>query len=315
MDEKKEGLKNGDKQAFQFQQFPQYYEDEIDLAELFGTLKKRKNIVFGTAAFFFVLALAYILLVMVLKMELYEIYAYASLGIKDIVSYTNTNTNTWTLGDIRGIIKSNDWIEKNIKGKYPHKVYEEMKVLDIKVENDRKSSLLKIYMYYPNKRDGKKLMKIFLKEIQAYTDKYFSKGAKKRALQVLAIKKKELDEMKKLADRLDENMYLLSSKERVKSISEEDRVGVSAIYSSLAVYYLSLKNRIRETNLFILNLQSKIKDLGLFSYLSDVYSSKEPVKPKKKLILAVALVSGLFLGVFLAFFYEWYEKNKEKMKA
>jgi capsular polysaccharide biosynthesis protein len=315
MDEKKEGLKNGDKQAFQFQQFPQYYEDEIDLAELFGILKKRKNIVFGTAAFFFVLALAYILLVMVLKMELYEIYAYASLGIKDIVSYTNTNTNTWTLGDIRGIIKSNDWIEKNIKGKYPHKVYEEMKVLDIKVENDRKSSLLKIYMYYPNKRDGKKLMKIFLKEIQAYTDKYFSKGAKKRALQVLAIKKKELDEMKKLADRLDENMYLLSSKERVKSISEEDRVGVSAIYSSLAVYYLSLKNRIRETNLFILNLQSKIKDLGLFSYLSDVYSSKEPVKPKKKLILAVALVSGLFLGVFLAFFYEWYEKNKEKMKA
>ena len=278
-------------------------------------MKKRKNIVFGTAAFFFVLALAYILLVMVLKMELYEIYAYASLGIKDIVSYTNTNTNTWTLGDIRGIIKSNDWIEKNIKGKYPHKVYEEMKVLDIKVENDRKSSLLKIYMYYPNKRDGKKLMKIFLKEIQAYTDKYFSKGAKKRALQVLAIKKKELDEMKKLADRLDENMYLLSSKERVKSISEEDRVGVSAIYSSLAVYYLSLKNRIRETNLFILNLQSKIKDLGLFSYLSDVYSSKEPVKPKKKLILAVALVSGLFLGVFLAFFYEWYEKNKEKMKA
>jgi len=71
MDEKKEGLKNGDKQAFQFQQFPQYYEDEIDLAELFGILKKRKNIVFGTAAFFFVLALAYILLVMVLKMELF----------------------------------------------------------------------------------------------------------------------------------------------------------------------------------------------------------------------------------------------------
>ncbi len=37
-----------------------------------------------------------------------------------------------------------------------------------------------------------------------------------------------------------------------------------------------------------------------------------PVKPKKKLIVAVAGVSSLFLGMFLALFLEWLEETKRK---
>ncbi len=39
---------------------------------------------------------------------------------------------------------------------------------------------------------------------------------------------------------------------------------------------------------------------------------KKPYKPKKKLIVAVASVSGLFLGIFLAFFVEWLENVKKR---
>ena len=40
--------------------------------------------------------------------------------------------------------------------------------------------------------------------------------------------------------------------------------------------------------------------------------SKKPYKPKKKLIVAVALVSGLFLGIFAAFFREWLDNVKKR---
>ena len=44
-------------------------------------------------------------------------------------------------------------------------------------------------------------------------------------------------------------------------------------------------------------------------YVPDIH---KPYKPKKKLIVAVALISGLFLGIFGAFFKEWIENVKPK---
>ncbi|WP_163328989.1 GumC family protein [Desulfurobacterium thermolithotrophum] len=46
-------------------------------------------------------------------------------------------------------------------------------------------------------------------------------------------------------------------------------------------------------------------------YIPDI---EKPYKPKKKLIVAVALVSGLFLGVFAAFFREWLDNVKKRHK-
>jgi uncharacterized protein involved in exopolysaccharide biosynthesis len=39
-------------------------------------------------------------------------------------------------------------------------------------------------------------------------------------------------------------------------------------------------------------------------------SLENPVKPKKKLIIAVSAISSLFLGIFLAFVVEWWSKVK-----
>jgi len=43
-----------------------------------------------------------------------------------------------------------------------------------------------------------------------------------------------------------------------------------------------------------------------------VQDPEKPYKPKKKLIVAVALVSGLFLGIFAAFFREWLDNVKKR---
>jgi uncharacterized protein involved in exopolysaccharide biosynthesis len=38
----------------------------------------------------------------------------------------------------------------------------------------------------------------------------------------------------------------------------------------------------------------------------------KPYKPKKALIVALGLISGLFLGIFMAFFKEWLENVKRR---
>ncbi|WP_457593298.1 Wzz/FepE/Etk N-terminal domain-containing protein [Hydrogenimonas sp.] len=43
-----------------------------------------------------------------------------------------------------------------------------------------------------------------------------------------------------------------------------------------------------------------------------IYTHDYPVKPKKKLIIAIALVTGLMLGIFLAFFLEFIAKKPEE---
>ncbi len=42
-----------------------------------------------------------------------------------------------------------------------------------------------------------------------------------------------------------------------------------------------------------------------------IYTHDKPVKPKKKLIIIVALITGLMMGIFLAFFREFLSQNKE----
>lgn len=58
----------------------------------------------------------------------------------------------------------------------------------------------------------------------------------------------------------------------------------------------------REYNFFVLNIIEKP------TYFD------QPVKPKRKLIIAVSAVSALFLGVFLAFVLEWWA-NMRKVKS
>jgi len=58
----------------------------------------------------------------------------------------------------------------------------------------------------------------------------------------------------------------------------------------------------------------EIKENITFQVIDPPYipDERKPYKPKKALILAVAGVSGLFLGVFLAFFREWIENVRRQ---
>ncbi|WP_457567739.1 GumC family protein [Desulfurobacterium sp.] len=56
----------------------------------------------------------------------------------------------------------------------------------------------------------------------------------------------------------------------------------------------------------------EMKDQIAFQVIDPPYLPEKPYKPKKVLLIAVGLLSGLFLGIFGAFFKEWLESVKER---
>jgi LPS O-antigen subunit length determinant protein (WzzB/FepE family) len=63
----------------------------------------------------------------------------------------------------------------------------------------------------------------------------------------------------------------------------------------------------------IKNLQFKKDNIQNIQFLQPATCSSFPIKPKRMLNVALALVAGLFLMLFLAFFLEYLSKHKSKM--
>jgi len=107
------------------------------------------------------------------------------------------------------------------------------------------------------------------------------------------------DAKEKLANKEDdiENLYL-----RINSLQRtiED-------YNSQVN---SLERTIEDYNSSIDSLEASLADIRETRVVKAPTVSEEPVKPNKKLNIAIAGVLGLFIGVFMAFGKEWWEGNK-----
>jgi len=49
--------------------------------------------------------------------------------------------------------------------------------------------------------------------------------------------------------------------------------------------------------------------------IGDINASKNPIKPKKKLIVAVAFIAGFILSIFLVFIMNAFRKEDSKVNA
>ena len=96
-----------------------------------------------------------------------------------------------------------------------------------------------------------------------------------------------------------------------KKIKQINEIQIKSIDEKLENLRLRLKNIDRQIKMLELSLKPPLTEN--FKVLSENISDK-PAKPKKMLIIAVSIVSGLFLGIFLAFFYEWLQNAKNRRK-
>lgn len=274
------------------------YEDEIDLAELLGVLIRRKWTIIFTMAVAVVAAVVFILV----TPSQYEIKALVKPGVKGLRAQ-----------DLKFLLEQTAY-EPVLYKKYSRDLPK------VTISLGRQTSILILKTYHHNPNTGKSLLKDLLDIIDR----------KGRSIDVVAMKKAEIMVEKSSIER---ELDTLSEKkqktddiiERLKQLRKqlENKGG-----NGEALFNIEKEMAALETERDIeipkqkKNLQAKLNEanyrldiLTSVKIIQPPYSSTTPVKPKKKLVLALALVGSFFLGIFLAFMKEFWENNKEKFAA
>ncbi len=127
------------------------------------------------------------------------------------------------------------------------------------------------------------------------------------SLQIKRILEETIPDLEKQKQRILEETIPDLEKQKIQIIKKQIPLKEAAIKQLVNVTVPHLKDQIK-----FLQLTMKPPYLVMSSIVGKIYTHDYPVKPKKKLILAVALISGLILGIFLAFFLEFLAKAKER---
>ena len=276
-------------------------EDEIDLIELWQTLKRHKWAIFITTLIFLIGAVIFIAIT---KPE-YEAVATLQIG-------GQLNGQTMNYFESANKLKEYLYTKYDVSGKYRKKGTRSY-IEDVSVPR-RIKGFITITAYGPNNKEAIKMLKVAVDEVLKRHGKYYNKIFKfyskelKSATNEYNFLSKEIDKQTKI-------LKILSKKQRSLNNSH-------SVLSALLILQISqLKRNLISEKRDLFTLKEKINSLKLHmqppylvmtKIVGKIYTHNYPVKPKKKLILAVALVSGLFFGIFLAFFIEFIQRAKER---
>ncbi|MBA2848169.1 hypothetical protein G4V39_04945 [Thermosulfuriphilus ammonigenes] len=324
------------------------YEEEIDLADIFAVLWRRRRFILGFTSLCLLVAGLYCFL----SKPLYKISMQIRPGITGFDNEGNPISD-WTVEDLQSWINEKAYISfllKEFKGK---------EMSEIKAKSLRKGTLVTLTMYHSDPSLGQKILN---KVVQSFASdaeegqlnklgfsrqKVTNKIATLRRKRNLALKEKErrIHALKDAEDRsrrlrekiskIEENAadLLLVSRNFVQTeesyfLIQANIIQQNVLYSNLNQYLnsineevLLLREEVSSLDEEITSLEAQIADwkarLALLSPVEIIqppFASPKPVKPEKAKILALSLVAGLFMAVFLAFFLEFLEKSRDKIR-
>ncbi|MBW2164065.1 MAG: hypothetical protein JRF43_06400, partial [Deltaproteobacteria bacterium] len=125
-----------------------YYEDEIDLAELVGILRRRRWFMLGVVIFFVGLAIAYCFI----TTPRYEIFAQLRPGITGFDGKGNP-VRDWTPKDIQA------WFaQKSYLGTATGLSGEQISIPTIKAGSSRQAKVVTVSLYWPDSAQGKHIL-------------------------------------------------------------------------------------------------------------------------------------------------------------
>jgi len=273
---------------------PEMQEEEIDLREYINVLLKRKGVII---LIFLIAVIAAALVSYFVMPPVYQsslIFSIAQIDNKPTVNITES------LEIIKSDIILDDVIKKmELKKEISTK---ELKT-SINTESIKGTNLIRVSVMADSPERAKniveKVVEIFIEQNQ---DIY--QGKIKLIEDRLKILKKQVAEFEVNIQEIEETKKKIANS---KELSEAERQFQISLLLSSSVGERNLYNSL--TNQFN-SLQANLENCKDFKIINYAQLPAAPIKPNKKLNILIAGVLGLFIGIFVAFFLEFWQKGK-----
>lgn len=279
---------------------PEIQEEEIDLREYINVLLKRKGIII------LIFLIAVITAAIVSYFVLTPIYQSSvsfqvNIGLVKQFYYPTSSTNPY-ISDILIILTSDSILRESaekinleydynkIKGKVEVINIKETNIIALTVEDENPKLVRSL---------ANSIVEVFIDKNQSIYDE-----KRKMAEENLKIYEEQLDDVEKNIIEIEKTKIKIAYS---KGISDaEKHFQTSLLLNSLVTErnnYNFLISKVSSIKEDLMNYQGfKIIDLAI--------EPIAPIKPNKKLNILIAGVLGLFVGIFVAFFLEFWEKGK-----
>ncbi len=269
-------------------------EDEIDLRDYINVIIKRKKFIL-TVFFVSVITTA---IVSFLEPKVYEVTTMIQLGNIDRLLITKDEASAAILNQdsLSSIIK-----QLNLSGMYVERLKKYIKIEDVKDTN-----LLRVTIEYPGLATAFKINDALINPLIAkWQDIY------QQRLAVIKVRLEELiTQIGSVEKEVDRTRSLIAELPKIPGISPaEESLRMIILVNSLPnyeTYLTSLKDHSNNLQLLL------VSDAKEFKIAEMPITPKYPIKPKKKLNVAISGILSLMFGVFLAFFMEFWQKGKEE---
>lgn len=269
-----------------------HYDDEIELRDLIRPLWRRRWLILAV----FVLSVLVAGVWSFMTAPVYQVYMLMSLGKYDSPIYTSP-------GPAREVIISDDFIREVVEKlelEIPDEEFREFK-RSIKVEPVSDANMLKISIETKDRAQGKAVL-------QQIFNSFYGKSLPvfERQQQLL---KKQLNTVQTALDQVENNIR--STAETLQQIESGSAGNLDRDFRRSQL--LESAQGFEQQRLALLDRTLGLqKDLNAMETAQVIRSPREPVypiKPNKKLNVALAGVLGLMVGVFLAFGLEYVRNN------
>ncbi|WP_457623693.1 Wzz/FepE/Etk N-terminal domain-containing protein [Persephonella sp.] len=264
-----------------------YEEDEIDLYDLWLTIKRKSKMVISITVLFLILSIIFI----VLSEPVYR----ASFIVKVPSSFISPQETKNIIGNLEKIRKENRFdelsdlldVSENVVSKIDSMVASEVR---------KSKDLLKITL---NVYDPGIIGNLSYKILDYLNDNRFVKER-------IEIKKEEI------------LFSITETKKRIREIETIKSKILNALekgnFNDFGFNPADLDKTVLTFKEKVKKLENQLKLLRGYEIVVEPVIPERPIKPKKDIIIALSSVSGLILGVFLAFFTEWIENARKRRK-
>ena len=285
-------------------------EEEIDLREYINVLLKRKGIIILIFLIAVITAaiISYFALPPIYRSS--TVFGVAQIDGQPVINITDT---VFSVAKVDGqpiiditealeIIKSNVVLDEVINLMSLEETTEQLKP-QVNTEGLKDTNFIKVTVEADTPEKAKSLVENIVKVfIEQHQDEYKEKV--KLIEDRLKILELQVAEFEKNIQEIEKTKKKIAASEE---LSEGERQFQTSLLLNSSVTERELYNDLTEQ---IKVLQLSLKDCQDFKIINYAQLPATPIKPNKKLNIAIAGVLGLFVGIFVAFFLEFWQKEK-----